>query len=110
MQSCFTKLGIRPPGPPGDGGVRQKRHPPGPPPGSECAMECALTEFKVFKNGVVDVQAAITATKGMLGNDNDWPSVMSAGITFCAGEANKNQDKFTAALNGKTPDGTTVCR
>lgn len=112
MDSCFNKLGIRPFGPPGGppGGPpnRFKRHPPGP--GSECAMECVFTELKLLNQGTIDTQAAIAISKELIGNDNDWPSVISAGITFCAAEAQKNQDKFAAALNGKTPDGTTVCR
>lgn len=76
----------------------------------QCLDECLLTDWKVMKDGSIDVSAAIAKAKSMFMNDAKWSVILENGVTFCAAEAEKNKDNFVKALNGTKPDGMKNCR
>lgn len=109
MGKCFAMLGQFFGLPPTSG---NKSESGAIPKGGQCVSECLLKEWKILKNGTIDIKAAIERSKVILANETLWKPVYASGIRFCAAEANKvkNQKLFTKTLNGTKVDGLTTCR
>lgn len=77
----------------------------------QCPFECILNSTKFMENGKINVQNAVASITTTLNKNNNkvWTPIVSAGITFCAAEANKNIEKMKTSLNGVAVNGVTVC-
>ncbi|KAL7046444.1 hypothetical protein ACKWTF_002571 [Chironomus riparius] len=75
FQKCASQFPKHPPPPPAQDGK-----PMGPPPMVCCITECVMKELKVFVDGKVDVNAAVTQ---LIGSDSSLKSTAESAVNYC---------------------------